>query len=217
MAKADWLTLEPTSGQGNATVVNSATYHTGREQRTTTVTAVAAGVSPNKTYTVIQHPTPEFVSFDMVNGSHEVTVGKEGGSLTLKGKSNSAKLTFSIVDNAEGTSNDLSLSLPANYEVVLKGALQEVPNGEAISGDPGASAEYGFNITFTDIAPNLTANELQCVLRVDLGGSPDHAQFTIKQAPGGSTFSFKHSSVLLDKSGTSQSQEIESDTSWELE
>ena len=217
MAKADWLTISPTSGQGNATVVNSATYHTGREQRTTTVTAVAVGVSPNKTYTVIQHPTPEFVSFDMIDGSHEVTVGKGGGSLTLKGKSNSAKLTFSIVDNAEGTSNDLSLSLPANYTVKLTGALIEVPNGASISGDPGASAEYEFSITFTDIAPNPTANELQCVLRVDLGGSPDNAQFTIKQAPGGFAFSFKHDRVLLDKSGSSQSQDIESDTSWELE
>lgn len=217
MAKADWLTISPTSGQGNATIQNTATAHTGRVERTTTVTGVAAGVSPNKTYTVIQHPTPEFVSFNMINGSHKVTVDKDGGSLTLKGKSNSAKLTFSIVDNAEGTSNDLSLSLPASYTVKLTGALQEVPNGETISGDPGASAEYEFSITFTDIAPNLTTNELQCVLRVGLGGSPDHDQFTIKQAPGGSEFSFKHDSVLFSKEGGTYSNDIESNTSWTLE
>ena len=54
MAKAAWLTVAPASGNGNATVQNTGTVHTGREQRTTTVTGVAVGVSPNKTYTVIQ-------------------------------------------------------------------------------------------------------------------------------------------------------------------
>lgn len=215
MAKADWLTLEPTSGQGNATVTNRAAIHTGRVERTTTVTAVAAGVSPNKTYTVIQEPKAEFVRLD--NDSHAVTVGKEGGSLTLKGRSNSVKLTFSLLDNTEGsTSNDLSLSLPANYEVVLKGALQEVPNGEAISGDPGASAEYEFNITFTDIAPNLISNELQCMLRVDADNGT-FSRVTIKQAPGGSEFSFKKDRITFEAiADTLQNQDIESNTSWEL-
>ena len=215
MAKADWLTLEPTSGQGNATVKNRATIHTGRVERRTTVTGVATGVSPNKTYTVIQNPKTEFVRLD--NDSHEVTVGKEGGSLTLEGKSNSAKLTFSLVNNTEGTSNDLSLSLPANYTVKLTGALQEVPNGETISGDPGASAEYGFSITFTDIPANLTANELQCMLRVTANDGK-FSQMTIKQAPGGSDFSFKKDSITFEAiADTIENQEIESDTSWELE
>lgn len=45
MAKAAWLTVAPASGNGNATVQNTGTVHTGREQRTTTVTGVAVGVS----------------------------------------------------------------------------------------------------------------------------------------------------------------------------
>lgn len=43
MAKAAWLTVAPASGNGNATVQNTGTVHTGREQRTTTVTGVAVG------------------------------------------------------------------------------------------------------------------------------------------------------------------------------
>ena len=50
MAKASWLTVSPMSGTGNATVSNKGTVHTGRTQRTTTVTGVAVGVAPNKTY-----------------------------------------------------------------------------------------------------------------------------------------------------------------------
>ena len=45
MAKAAWLTVAPASGNGNATVQNTGAVHTGREQRTTTVTGVAVGVS----------------------------------------------------------------------------------------------------------------------------------------------------------------------------
>lgn len=212
MAKADWLTISPTSGQGNATIHNVATEHTGRVDRTTTVTGVAAGVSPNKTYTVIQYSKDEFVRFD--NDSQEVTVDKEGGSLTLKGKSNSVKLTFSLLDNAEGTSNDLSLSLPASYTA----AGVETANGVAIAGDPGASAEYEFSITFTDIPENVISNELQCMLRVDANNGTSFSRVTIKQAPGGSTFSFKRDSVLISQAGgeADTSQSVESNTSWEL-
>lgn len=209
MAKAAWLTLSPMSGQGNATVQNTATVHTGRVQRTTTVTGVAAGVSPNKTYTVIQKPKAEFVSFD--NGT-EVTVGKDGGSLTLKGKSNSSKLSFSLVDNAEGTLNDLSLSLPANYTA----AGAETANEAAITGDPGASAEYEFSITFTGIAENLTINELQCALLVKAADNAAQAQITIKQTAGDPTFSFDNESITIEASGEAVSQGVKSNTSWEL-
>lgn len=209
MAKADWLTLEPMSGQGNATVTNRAAIHTGRVERTTTVTAVAAGVSPNKTYTVIQKPKAEFVNFD--DGT-EVTVDKDGGSLTLKGRSNSEVLTFSLVDNAEGTLNDLSLSLPASYTA----AGVETANGRVITGDPGASAAYEFSITFTDIPANLISNELQCVVVVTANNN-SFSRITIKQAPGGSTFSFKKDSITFEAiADTLQDQDIESNTSWEL-
>ena len=64
MAKAAWLTVSPMSGSGNQTLQNTGTEHTGRLQRTTTVTGIASGVTPNRTYTVIQQPKAEFVSFD---------------------------------------------------------------------------------------------------------------------------------------------------------
>lgn len=118
MAKAAWLTVAPMSGVGNATITNTGTVHTGREQRTTTVTGTATGVSPNKTYTVVQKAKPEFVSFD--NGA-EITVPKTGGTLTITGKSNSSKLTFALLeltddgDTANVVEGGLKLTLPAKY------------------------------------------------------------------------------------------------------
>lgn len=47
MAKAAWLTVNPASGNGNATVQNMGTVHTGREQRETTVTGkITEGTIP---------------------------------------------------------------------------------------------------------------------------------------------------------------------------
>ena len=207
MAKAAWLTVNPMSGSGNQTIQNSGTEHTGRLQRTTTVTGIASGVSPNRTYTVIQQPKSEFVSFD----ESEVTVAKGGGNLTITGKSNSQKLTFTLVDPNEDE-NDLVLELPENY--TAGGA--STANGAEITGDPGATAEYEFSIQFTGIAANATINELTAAVKVEANGGQT-AQVTVKQTAGDPKFEFGEASITLTSAGTAVTNTVVSNTSWTLE
>lgn len=207
MAKAAWLTVSPMSGSGNQTIQNSGAEHTGRVQRTTTVTGIASGVSPNRTYTVIQQPKAEFVSFNL----SEVSVAKDGGNLTITGKSNSATLTFSLVDPNEDD-NDLVLELPENYTA---GGSSTV-NGEAITGDPGATAEYEFSIQFTGISANTTVNELTAAVKVEAAGGQT-AQVLVKQTAGDPTFEFGQNSITLTAAGTAVSNTVISNTSWTLE
>lgn len=210
MAKAAWLTVNPTSGNGNATVQNTGTVHTGREQRETTVTGVAVGVSPNKTYKVIQKGKPEFVSF--TNGA-ETTVGKAGGTLTITGKTNSSKLNFELVDlEARAVvEGGLKLTLPSKYTA---GGV-ETTNNVAITGDPGAQQEFEFSITFTGIAANTTIDELTAAMKVTTAGGQS-AQIQIKQSAGDPVFSFGQKTITLEASGAAVSQTIVSNTSWEL-
>lgn len=210
MAKAAWLTVNPTSGNGNATVQNTGTVHTGREQRETTVTGVAVGVSPNKTYKVIQKGKPEFVSF--TNGA-ETTVGKAGGTLTITGKTNSSKLNFELVDlEARAVvEGGLKLTLPSKYTA---GGV-ETTNNVAITGDPGAQQEFEFSITFTGIAANTTIDELTAAMKVTTAGGQS-AQIQIKQSAGDPVFSFGQDTITLEASGAAVSQTIVSNTSWEL-
>lgn len=210
MAKAVWLTVNPASGNGNATVQNTGTVHTGREQRETTVTGVAVGVSPNKTYKVIQKGKPEFVSF--TNGA-ETTVGKEGGTLTITGKTNSSKLNFELVDlkTRAVVEGGLELTLPSKY--TAGGA--ETTNNVAITGDPGAQQEFEFSITFTGIAANTTIDELTAAMKVTTAGG-QVAQIQIRQAAGDPVFSFGQETITLEASGDAVSQTIVSNTSWEL-
>lgn len=210
MAKAAWLTVNPVSGNGNATVQNTGTVHTGREQRETTVTGVAVGVSPNKTYKVIQKGKPEFVSF--TNGA-ETTVGKAGGTLTITGKTNSSKLNFELVnlETRAVVSGGLKLTLPSKYTA---GGV-ETTNNVAITGDPGAQQEFEFSITFTGIAANTTIDELTAAMKVTTAGGQS-AQIQIKQSAGDPVFSFGQETITLEASGAAVSQTIVSNTSWEL-
>lgn len=210
MSKAVWLTVNPASGNGNATVQNIGTVHTGREQRETTVTGVAVGVSPNKTYKVIQKGKPEFVLF--TNGA-ETTVGKTGGTLTIKGKTNSSKLNFELVnlETRAVVKGGLKLTLPSKYTA---GGV-ETTNNVAITGDPGAQQEFEFSITFTGIAANTTIDELTAAMKVTTAGGQS-AQIQIKQSAGDPVFSFGRNTITLEASGAAVSQTIVSNTSWEL-
>jgi hypothetical protein len=210
MAKAAWLTVNPASGNGNATVQNTGTVHTGREQRETIVTGVAVGVSPNKTYKVIQKGKPEFVSF--TNGA-ETTVGKAGGTLTITGKTNSSKLNFELVnlETRAVVAGGLKLTLPSKYTA---GGV-ETTNNVAITGDPGAQQEFEFSITFTGIAANTTIDELTAAMKVTTAGGQS-AQIQIKQSAGDPVFSFGQETITLEASGAAVSQTIVSNTSWEL-
>lgn len=210
MAKAAWLTVNPASGNGNATVQNTGTVHTGREQREATVTGVAVGVSPNKTYKVIQKGKLEFVSF--TNGA-ETTVGKAGGTLTITGKTNSSKLNFELVnlETRAVVAGGLKLTLPSKYTA---GGV-ETTNNVAITGDPGAQQEFEFSITFTGIAANTTIDELTAAMKVTTAGGQS-AQIQIKQSTGDPVFSFGQETITLEASGAAVSQTIVSNTSWEL-
>lgn len=210
MAKAAWLTVKPASGNGNATVQNTGTVHTGRKQRETTVTGVAVGVSPNKTYKVIQKGKTEFASF---NDGAETTVSKTGGALTISGKTNSSKLNFELVNlkTRAVVEGGLKLTLPSKYTAGGQGTTNNV----AITGDPGAQQEFEFSITFTGIAPNTTVNELTAALKVTTAGGQT-AQIQIKQSAGDPEFAFGQDTITLEASGAAVSQTIVSNTSWEL-
>ena len=141
MAKPSWLTVSPMSGSGNGVLQNTGAAHTGRNVRTGTVTVTATGVAQPKTYKVTQEAKPEFISID--NGA-DMAADKAGGKVTVTGKSNSAKLAFSWVGEAH------SGTIAAAYTA----GGTSTDNGEAIDGDPGASAEYNWSVELT-----LPANE----------------------------------------------------------
>lgn len=175
MAKDSWLTVNPMSGKGNATLSNSGTLHTGRLTRSTTVTASVIGLNAGKSYAVNQEPSLEFIVFDKTS----FNVSEDASTVTITGKSNSPKITFSL-----DTGNNIPITLPTTYTA----NEVETSNGSAIAGDPGAKAEFSFSIAIS-IPKNTVGQRVGKILAV--GSDVEiKAQATITQATSSYTVSY---------------------------
>lgn len=201
MAKANWLKVDPSQGSGNATVnVSSTAEHTGRKARTTTLTWKAANVA-NVVRNVSQAGKPEYVDI-----ADAASADKLGKIVTISGISNSAKLTFSF-----GTGDLLDITLPNTYTA----NSVATNNGAAISGDPGASAEYNFSISITVPANNdITAKTRQIIVE-DEAGNRDVC--TLTSAAGDAYVTVQEGTIELDYLGTPVPWTVESNTSWTIE
>ena len=201
MAYASWVEPNKTSGSGNDTVSWTGSAHTGRTARQTTATFSASGVD-SKTLTIIQAGKTEFVEV-----SDTATVSKNGGTVTVSGTSNSSKLTFSLT----GT-NAIGLTLPSTYTA----NSVSTNNGAAISGDPGATQQYSFSITFTSIGENTSISSLTSQLTVtDNAGHTDTC--TITQAAGDAYLTISPATINLTAAGVADnSVTVTSNTSWSI-
>lgn len=202
MAKSPWLSIDPASGNGNGSIRNTASVHTGRVARETTVTVRGTGVSSPATYKAKQNPKAEFVSFD--DGA-EMSAPKGGGTVTVNGKSNSQALTFAWVGDAG------EVELPENY--TANGA--PTANGADIEGDPGAANEYAHYVQFT-FPPNKETEEVERVLKVTAKGGQE-AQITISQAAGDAYITVEPTEITLEADGSEVIVNVKSNTQWTAE
>lgn len=199
MAKASWAVVSPSSGSGNKTInVSSSSEHTGRSSRSTTLTITAANVEA-KTVAVTQAGKPAYVS-----SQDSASAAKGGQSVTISGKANGKKLTFSL-----GTGN-LGVTLPSKYTA---GGV-DTSNGSEITGDPGATAEYDWSIVI-EVPENTTVTELtKQIIVTDEGGNSDTCLLT--QAVGDATLTVSKTAIELTYQGTAVSFNITSNTSWTI-
>ena len=202
MAKPSWLTVDPTSGSGDGTITNTGLEHTGRVLRTGTVTVTGDGVAGSKAYTVNQEPKPEFVELD--NGA-SMSVSKEGGKVKVAGKSNSNALSFAFVGEAGGA------SIAASYTAAGKSAA----NGSEIEGDPGAAAQYNFEVEVT-VPENTTVDAVSRTVKVSNGGVVA-AQIVLNQTSGDAFLNLDKETITLPWEGTpAQVVNVDSNTSWNV-
>lgn len=199
--KFGFVTVDPVSGSGDQAVNFSGEKHTGRLQRTINLTVTTSG-GAKKALVVNQAAAAEVVRSDSPNAS----VQKTGGNVTITGKSNSTKLTFAVTPAEE---NGLTLQLPANYTAAGK----TTANGAVIADDPGASGEFVWSITISNVPANVTIEELTATLKVTAAGGQT-ANVTVTQAAGDSTIELDKEIINLDVNGTQQTVNVTSNDSW---
>lgn len=199
--KFGFVTVNPVSGSGDQAVNFSGEKHTGRLQRTINLTVTTNG-GAKKALIVNQAAAAEVVRSDSPNAS----VQKTGGNVTITGKSNSTKLTFSVTPAEE---NGLTLQLPANYTAAGK----TTANGAVITDDPGADGEFVWSITISNVPANVTIDELTATLKVIAAGGQT-ASVTVTQAAGDSAIELDKGVINLDVNGTQQTVNVTSNDSW---
>lgn len=199
--KFGFVTVDPVSGSGDQAVSISGDKYTGRLERTTNLIVVTNG-GVQKALVVNQAAAAESVT----SNSPTATVAKTGGNVTITGKSNSTKLTFAATPAKE---NGLTLQLPENYTAAGK----QTANGAVIAGDPGATGEFVWSITISNVPANVSIEELVATLSVTAAGG-QKAQVTITQAAGDSTLEIDKETINLDVNGSAQTVNVTSNDEW---
>lgn len=199
--KFGFVTVDPVSGSGDQAVSISGDKYTGRLERTANLIVVTNG-GVQKALVVNQAAAAESVTSD----SPTVTVAKTGGNVTITGKSNSTKLAFAATPAEE---NGLTLQLPENYTAAGK----QTANGAFIADDPGATGEFVWSITISNVPANVSIEELVATLSVTAAGG-QKAQVTITQAAGDSTLEIDKETINLDVNGSAQTVNVTSNDEW---
>lgn len=199
--KFGFVTVDPVSGSGDQAVSISGDKYTGRLERTANLIVVTNG-GVQKALVVNQASAAESVT----SNSPTATVAKTGGNVTITGKSNSTKLTFAATPAKE---NGLTLQLPENYTAAGK----RTANGAIIANDPGATGEFVWSITISNVPANVSIEELVAMLSVTAAGG-QKAQVTITQAAGDSTLEIDKETINLDVNGSAQTVNVTSNDEW---
>lgn len=199
--KIGFVTVDPVSGSGDQAVSISGDKYTGRLGRTANLIVVTNG-GVQKALVVNQAAAAESVT----SNSPTATVAKTGGNVTITGKSNSTKLAFAATPAKE---NGLTLQLPENYTAAGK----QTANGAIIADDPGATGEFVWSITISNVPANVSIEELVATLSVTAAGG-QKAQVTITQAAGDSTLEIDKETINLDVNGSAQTVNVTSNDEW---
>lgn len=203
-----YLSWVPKTGTGNAQIkINSTTPYKGRSNRTTKISGKIVGKSNSVTVTVVETAAAEYITPDGLS----INVAKGGETIHVTGKSNSKILTFNWKTN-------FGLSTVTSYKV--NGSVSAT-SGTAITGDPGATGEYTYDVTIV-VPKNETITARSATLEIKGEGSTVVKTITITQALGDSYLYLNSqgtttATVTIPKGGGEQTLKILSNDEWTFE
>ncbi len=200
--KQNGVVVSPSTGSGDTTLqVKAETANRGnRVAQIATFEVEGAGVSEKKRFVAKHLPAEEFIEFDNKNPA----VDKGGGIVTLTGKSNTQKITFS-----KGTGGIISASITA-IKFTANGA--EATSGIAISGDPGAKAKYSFSLTLTAAANETIQSRTQQIIATSAGGQK--ATSTLNQTAGDPFIEVIPTSIDVPQNGSTVQVTVDTNTTF---
>lgn len=203
-----YLSWVPKTGTGNGLIkINSANPYTGRTDRSTSVSGKIVGKSNSVTVTVLEKAADEFITPSGLT----LSVSKNGGVIHATGKSNSKLLTFTWKTNFG----------IANVTSFIVNGTTTATSGTAISGDPGATGAYAYDITIS-VPKNNTIKVRSATLEIKGEGASVVKTITITQALGDSYLYLNSqgtttATITIPKGGGEQMLSVLSNDEWAFE
>lgn len=203
-----YLSWVPKTGTGNAQIkINSVSPYKGRSNRTTKISGKIVGKSNSVTVTVVETAAAEYITPDGLS----INVAKGGETIHVTGKSNSKILTFKWKSN-------FGISDVTSYKV---NSSVSATSGTAITGDPGATGEYTYDVTIV-VPKNETITTRSATLEIKGEGSTVVKTITITQALGDSYLYLNSqgtttATVTIPKGGGEQTLSVLSNDEWTFE
>lgn len=202
-----YLSWVPKTGTGNAQIkINSVSPYTGRADRSTQVLGKIVGKTNAVTVTVLEKAADEFITPNTLL----INVDKGGETIHVTGKSNSKLLTFTWKANF-GIANVTSFKVNGSTTAT---------SGTAITGDPGATGEYTYDVTVV-VSKNETIKVRSATLEIR-GESASVKTITIIQSLGDSYLYLNSqgtttATVTIPKDGGEQTLKVLSNDEWTFE
>lgn len=203
-----YLSWVPKTGTGNAQIkINSTTPYKGRTNRTTEIPGKIVGKSNSVTVTVVETAAAEYITPDGLS----INVAKGGETIHVTGKSNSKILTFAWKTN---------FGLPAVTSYKVNGSVTAT-SGTAITGDPGATGEYTYDVTIV-VPKNETITTRSATLEIKGEGASVVKTITITQALGDSYLYLNSqgtttATITIPAGGGAQTLKVLSNDEWTFE
>lgn len=200
--KQNGVVVNPSTGSGDTVLqVKAETVNRGnRVVQIATFEVEGTGVVKKKQFVAKHLPANEFIQFD----SSKPAVDKGGGTITLTGKSNSQKITFS-----KGTGDIIRADIAA-IKFTANGV--EATSGIAISGDPGAKAKYSFSLTLTAAENETIQARTQQIIATANGGQK--ATATLSQTAGDPFIEVMPTSIDVPQDGSAVQVSVDTNTTF---
>lgn len=200
--KKNGIVVNPSKGSGDTTLqVKAETANRGnRETQLATFEVEGTGVVVKKQFIASHLPADEFIEFD----TKSPAVDKGGGTVTLTGKSNSKKITFS-----KGTGDIIGADLSV-IKFTANGAA--ATSGTNISGDPGAKAKYSFSLTLTAAGNETIEARTQQIIATANGGQ--RATITLNQTAGDPFIEVAPTNIDVPQDGSAVQVTVDTNTTF---
>lgn len=200
--KKNGVVVSPSTGSGDTTLqVKAEVANRGnRLTQIATFKVEGTGVAEKKQFVANLLPADEFIQFDHASPA----VDKGGGTVTLTGKSNTTKITFS-----KGAGDIISADVSA---ISFTANGSSATSGTAITGDPGAKAKYSFSVTLTAAENETIEARTQQIIATANGGQK--ARATLNQTAGDPFIEVTPTSIDVPQDGSAVQVTVDTNTTF---